>query len=56
MKEQAPDVTGLKITKLPPGKAFGADGLRRWATRNTTKTQQRVRKTSRRRRPFGGAK
>jgi hypothetical protein len=31
MKEQAPDITGLPITKLPPGKAFGADDLTRWS-------------------------
>ena len=31
MKEQAPDITGLKITKLPPGQAQGAGDLAKWA-------------------------
>jgi hypothetical protein len=52
MKESAPDLTGHAITKLPPGKAFGADGLSRWSLGNRAKTQIRTRKTSRRRRPF----
>jgi hypothetical protein len=52
MKQLAPDITGLNVTKLPPGKAFGADGLSRWSLGNRTKTQMRTRKTSRRRRPF----
>jgi hypothetical protein len=30
-KEQAPDCTGLPITKLPPGEAFGARDLQRWS-------------------------
>jgi hypothetical protein len=52
MKEQVPDYSGHAITKLPPGRAFGADGLARWSLGNRTKTQMRTRKTSRRRRPF----
>jgi hypothetical protein len=52
VKEKAPDLTGHEITRLPPGKAFGADGLSRWSLGNRTKTQMRTRKTSRRRRPF----
>jgi hypothetical protein len=31
MKEQVPDYSGHAITKLPPGKAFGADALTRWS-------------------------
>jgi hypothetical protein len=30
-KEKAPDLTGFKITKLPPGIARGADDLTKWA-------------------------
>jgi hypothetical protein len=31
VKEKAPDLTGHAITRLPPGKAFGADALTRWS-------------------------
>jgi hypothetical protein len=30
-KEQAPDCTGLPVTKLPPGEAFGARDLQNWS-------------------------
>lgn len=32
MKKSEPvDISGIKITKLPPGKAFGADDLTKWS-------------------------
>jgi hypothetical protein len=51
VKEKVPDYSGFPIKKLPPGRAHGADSLTRWALGNKTKTQMRVRKTPRRRRP-----
>jgi hypothetical protein len=35
MKEKAPDVTGHAITKLPPGRAEGADYFRNWSFRRS---------------------
>jgi hypothetical protein len=35
MKEPAPDITGLKITKCPPGRAIGADYFRNWSFRRS---------------------
>lgn len=32
-KEPVPDYTGFPITKLPPGRALGADSLTVWALR-----------------------
>lgn len=32
-KNESIDISGIKITKLPPGKAFGADDLSRWSAR-----------------------
>jgi hypothetical protein len=35
MKEKAPDVTGHAITRLPPGRAKGADYFRNWSFRRS---------------------